>query len=315
MNPSDRSLAYKDALFISPHKFPGGPGTPGVLAAKRNLFCNNVPATPGGGTVKYVDHLHRFYLDDLPDREEGGTPDILGSIRAGLVSSLREDIGAETIHTRGQEISSRIINAWKDDSNIVVLGNCTCERLPIVSFVVQYNNKALHHNFVTSLLSDLFGIQARGGTSCASPYAQRLLGISNEDSERISECVQLGETGIRPGWCRVSLAYYETDAVVDYLIEAVKLIARYGWRAVPDYDFSVQKGHWRHSLGKSPLLSLKEVKPTSCTYLPEEVLAKQLEDGLTILQGNHNTTVSQLERSENFESLRWFWLPEELVTY
>ena len=181
-------LAYKDAVFLSPHKFIGGPSTPGVLVARRDLLTNRVPDVPGGGTVAYVNPLEHRYLDDPVHREEGGTPAIVEAIRAGLVFQLKQAVGVDAIRAREDVFLRRAIEAWQSEPAIEVLGNLDAERLSIVSFVVRApSGRYLHHNFVVAVLNDLFGIQSRGGCSCAGPYGHRLLGIDIERSHGVRE--------------------------------------------------------------------------------------------------------------------------------
>ena len=163
-------LAAKDAVFLSPHKFVGGPGTPGVLVVRRQLVRNRVPTVPGGGTITYVHAAGQHYLDDPAHREEGGTPAIVESIRAGLVFQLKQAVGAEVIWQREAGFVRRAIDSWRANPAIELLGDLDADRLPIVSFRVHGpDGRLLHHNFVVALLNDLFGIQARGGCSCAGP--------------------------------------------------------------------------------------------------------------------------------------------------
>jgi len=170
MHPAD-TLARKDAIFISPHKFIGGPGTPGVLVLNRSIVQNSVPVVPGGGTVAYVNTQEHRYLSDIEHREEGGTPAIIESIRAGLVFQLKESVGIPTIHALEAKFLARAIAAFNQETRIELLGNVKADRLSILSFVVKGpTGKYLHHNFVVALLNDLFGIQSRGGCSCAGPY-------------------------------------------------------------------------------------------------------------------------------------------------
>ena len=86
---------HKDAVFLSPHKFPGGPQTPGVLVVRRDLVHNPVPTALGGRTVMFVDPIGHRYLGNPVARKEGGTPAIVESIRAGLDSLI--EIGASTV--------------------------------------------------------------------------------------------------------------------------------------------------------------------------------------------------------------------------
>jgi selenocysteine lyase/cysteine desulfurase len=236
-----------DAVFVSPHKLIGGPGTPGVLAVRRELVTNRVPSVPGGGTVQYVNPLEHVYLDDPIAREEGGTPDIIGAIRAGLVFALKQSVGVPLIKSLEDALLSRAVAAWSAEPAIEILGNLDAERLSIISFVVRKpGGRYLHHNFVVALLNDLFGIQARGGCSCAGPYGHRLLGIDLEHSHAFQHEIAAGCEGIKPGWVRVSFAYFISDEVADYLIEAVRFVANEGDRFLPDYRFDPQSGLWRH---------------------------------------------------------------------
>lgn len=156
-------LLAKDAVFISPHKFPGGPGTPGILVVKKSLLRNHVPHVPGGGTVFYVSRNGHRYLGNTEEREEGGTPDVLGVIRAGLVFQLKASIGATEIRRREKEMLAEVQSKLASNRCIRLLGDASAERLPIIAMMVEYeeSGRFLHWNFVTTLLSDLFGIQAR----------------------------------------------------------------------------------------------------------------------------------------------------------
>lgn len=259
-------LAYKDAVFLSPHKFIGGPGTPGVLAVRRELVRNSVPVVPGGGTVAYVNPTEHVYLADVVHREEGGTPAIVESIRAGLVFQLKQSVGLDVIRAHEQYLIRRALRHWGANPAIEILGNPAAERLSIVSFVVRRLDedgrpgRYLHHNFVVALLSDLFGIQARGGCSCAGPYGHRLLGIDIDRSHTFEKEITRGCEGIKPGWVRVNLNYFLAEPVVAYLLDAVDLLARDGWRLLPDYRFDVRTGLWHHRAGPAePPLRLSQV--------------------------------------------------------
>ena len=238
----DADVDTKDAIFISPHKFIGGPGTPGVLVARRELFRNRVPSLPGGGTVAYVNPLEHRYLTDIEHREEGGTPAIVESIRAGLVFQLKERVGVEAIREREDDFIGRAIERWRANPAIEILGNPALDRLSIVSFVVRHEGRYLHHNFVVALLNDLFGIQSRGGCSCAGPYGHRLLGIDLDTSHEFEREIARGCEGIKPGWVRVNFNYFISEAVFAYILDAVDLVADDGWRLLPRYRFEPDSG-------------------------------------------------------------------------
>src|SRR5437588_12525815 len=248
-----------DAVFLSPHKFIGGPGTPGVLAARRDLFRNSVPAAPGGGTVAYVNPSEHVYLTSIEHREEGGTPGIVESIRAGLVFQLKQAVGAGEIRRREESFIRRAIERWRRNPNLEILGNPDLDRLSIVSFVVRHDGKHVHHNYVVALLNDLFGIQSRGGCSCAGPYGHRLLGIDLERSREFEREINRGCEGIKPGWVRVNFNYFISEPVFEYILDAVDLVADEGWRLLPEYRFEPLTGLWTHMNGQpEPPLSLND---------------------------------------------------------
>ena len=316
------SPSYKDAIFISPHKSIGGPGTPGVLIARNELLNNAVPSVPGGGTVAYVNSLEHRYLDDAEQREEGGTPDIVGAIRAGLVFQLKQAVGHDEIERREDALIRRAIASWDKDPNIEVLGNHESRRLSIVSFVIRHERGYLHHNFVVALLNDLFGVQARGGCSCAGPYGHRLLGIDLDTSHEFEREITGGCEGIKPGWVRVNFNYFISEAVFTFILEAVHLIAEHGWRLLPDYDFEPHSGLWTHRIGLAePPLSLHDLiyadgelrYDLHRSTEPESVLIDYLKYARYIFEqgAGADDPPQPLELSEDFEHLRWFPLPND----
>ena len=255
------ATSYKDAIFVSPHKLIGGPGTPGVLIIRRELLTNSVPAVVGGGTVSFVNPVEHKYLDDPEHREEGGTPAIIESIRAGLVFQLKERVGVDAIRAREESFIQRAIERWRAHPNVEVLGNPDAERLSIVSFVIRFGGRYLHHNYVVALLNDVFGIQGRGGCSCAGPYGHDLLGIDLETSHQYEEEILHGCEGIKPGWVRVNFNYFISEDVFEYIVRAVELIADRGWTLLPYYTFDPNSGLWRHRDGLAePPLSLHDIR-------------------------------------------------------
>jgi selenocysteine lyase/cysteine desulfurase len=323
--PDRDPLAYKDAIVLSPHKFIGGPSTPGVLVVRRELLRNRVPDVPGGGTVLFVNPLEHKYLDDPVHREEGGTPAIVESIRAGLVFQLKSAVGVEVIRAREDQFLRRAIEAWKAEPAIEILGNLDAERLSIVSFVVRApSGRYLHHNFVVALLNDLFGIQSRGGCSCAGPYGHQLLGIDLDRSLEFEGEITRGCEGIKPGWVRINFNYFLSEAVFDYLVRAVALVAREGWRLLDDYRFDPVTGRWRHHHGPvEPPLRLSQLSydddgvlryPEHDDRAPESALAEYLAAGEALLATRApsppwEAQLGDATVSAEFEHLRWFDLP------
>jgi selenocysteine lyase/cysteine desulfurase len=311
----------KDAVFISPHKFIGGPGTPGVLVVKTALLTNRVPSVPGGGTVSYVSEKDHSYVTDPAHREEGGTPAIIESIRAGLVFHLKRAVGESVIEELEQAFVTRAIESWSADPKIQVLGNRRARRLSIVSFLIRHGDRYLHHNFVVALLNDLFGIQARGGCSCAGPYGHRLLGIDLNRSSRFKDAINSGCEGIKPGWVRVNFNYFIPEEVFSFLVDAVHFIAAEGWRFLPQYDFDAESGLWlHHDRPRQAALGLEDLSyregRLSCDSVhltePITVLSRYLDEARGLLASADSTTPDGGDRrflDDKLEPLRWFPLP------
>ncbi|XP_022109890.1 uncharacterized protein LOC110989653 [Acanthaster planci] len=272
MNPEDCRPDWdcsKDAVFISTHKFVGGVGTPGLLIAKKCLFVNKVPHGAGGGTVAYVSRDMYHYLRDIEAREEGGTPAIVESIRAGLAFQIKHAVGVDHIEEREEQLARYAFEKWQSNENLLILGNKEVSRLPIFSFMIRHQEtgKLLHHNFVSVLLNDLFGIQARGGCACAGPYAHDLLGISEDSAVKFYEllredrrnmCNEEPAEAVRPGFVRINLPYFATEETIDYVTSAIDMVATHGWKLLPQYRFDLKSGAWTHRVGvgrKGPGLS------------------------------------------------------------
>jgi len=316
---------HKDALFLSPHKFPGGPQTPGVLVVRRNLVRNPVPTVPGGGTVAFVDPAGHRYLDDPVAREEGGTPAIVESIRAGLVVALKQAVGTDVIAAREEQLWQHVLRRWAGIPQIEVLGNQRSRRLSIISFRIRLGAQYLHHNFVVAVLNDLFGIQARGGCSCAGPYGHRLLAIGAARSHAFREEIGHGCDGIKPGWSRVNLNYFISAAQADYIAAAVELIAADGYRLLPYYRFDPHTGIWRHAAAAPrPALTLGQVSYAAdgeMTYqrhrdrAGEDAYPGYLRHARSLLTALPDRLPDgPAGLSPDFEALRWFPLPPGCIS-
>jgi selenocysteine lyase/cysteine desulfurase len=327
MNPAEEGT-HKDAIFLSPHKFIGGPGTPGLLIAKRHLFKNRVPSLPGGGTVRYVNSLEHKYLEDPVHREEGGTPAIVESIRAGLVFQLKEAVGVENIRKKEGDYIRRAIDSWSGNPNLRILGNKKAWRLSIVSFVVRHGEGALHHNFIVALLNDLFGIQARGGCSCAGPYGHRLLGIDLDTSRRFECAIVGGSEGIKPGWVRVNFNYFISETVFQFIIDAVHFVATHGWKLLPHYRLDVATGQWHPRRARpAPARRLLDLSYRSGKLEYRSLHATEPEWALESYLKEAERIVAEAEAElragppfqedppllPELEELRWFPLPSEIA--
>jgi selenocysteine lyase/cysteine desulfurase len=234
-----------DAIVLSTHKFVGGPQSSGVLVAHRSLFRTRVPERPGGGTVDYVGAPERRAVDYAQrpeEREEGGTPAIVGDIRAGIAFLVKDMAGADRVQAHEIALAAQARARLAAHPNITVLGPSEVPRLAILSF----NIKGLHHDLVSALLDHLFGIQNRAGCACAGPYGHRLLGIDAARSERYRREIALGHLGVKPGWVRLTLPFYASPEDVDFMLSAVELVADHGESFVPSYRLGWRDGIWRH---------------------------------------------------------------------
>ncbi len=252
-----------DAVFISPHKFLGGPGSSGILVFNERIYRKDLPPSlSGGGTVAYVSRRSHDFFDDVEEREKAGTPGVLQTVKAALAFLVKEEVTVETIERREQELLRRAFARWRSNPRLEILGNPDpARRIGVVSFNIKTEGgRYLHPKFVTVLLNDLFGIQSRAGCSCAGPYGHDLLGIDESASERYREAIQGGICGIKPGWCRVGFHYTMDDADADYVIEAVDFAARNGRLFLPLYRFDLRTGTWSHERDRmvSMDLSLEE---------------------------------------------------------
>jgi hypothetical protein len=266
------------------------------------------------------------YLADIEHREEGGTPAIVESIRAGLVFGLKAAVGVDAIREREEAFIGRALRRWGANQAIEILGSHEAERLSIVSFVIRHDGRYLHHNFVVALLNDLFGIQSRGGCSCAGPYGHRLLGIDLETSHAFEREIGRGCEGIKPGWVRVNFNYFISDAVFEFILDAVDVVATDGWRALADYAFEPATGLWRHRGGTpEPPLSLRDIAypdgvmtwPSHRHHEPESRLAGYLHEARAILARPPRPldlpTIPTGSVGPDFEDLRWFLVPEDVA--
>ncbi|MTI43094.1 selenocysteine lyase/cysteine desulfurase [Roseibium hamelinense] len=221
--------AEKDAVVVSAHKFPGGPGASGVMIVRKDAVAKNIPVFPGGGTVRFVSPWAHDYSQNIASREEAGTPNVVGDIRAALVFLVKEAIGQACLDARHQELRAKALSVWKNNPAIEFMGKPNAHApLPMVSFRVKdlENGGYIHQQLVTRMLSDVYGIQARGGCACAGPYAHRLLEIGEADSSAIRQSILDGEELQKPGWTRLNLSALMTGEKADFVIGAVDELTR-----------------------------------------------------------------------------------------
>jgi selenocysteine lyase/cysteine desulfurase len=309
-----------DAVFISPHKFIGGPGTPGILVVKNAILSNRIPSMIGGGTVSYVTPSHHVYIDDHERREEGGTPAIVESIRAGLVFKLQQEVGIPNIEKTEKNLVDKAMAVFSKTPQLEVLGNNEANRLSIFSLRFKHADKDLHYGFITALLNDLFGIQVRGGCSCAGPYGHSLLGINEHDSKNIEHQIQQGYTFLRPGWVRLNFNYFIPEVEFTYILNAIQLVAQHGWKMLPFYQLDQISGNWLyqgklnnlpHSLLAFSFLDTPQ-KTKIDTTADFDALFNQANQTLTEVGTLHKTFSLQLPPA--VEKLRWFALPSDCLS-
>lgn len=320
MNPG--GLKNKDAIFISPHKLVGGPGTPGILIVKRSLFEGKKPVIPGGGTVQFVSKWSHGYINDIEAREEGGTPDIIGAIRAGLAFKLKSDIGTERIETIETQYIESALKRLHKHQNIRILGSLELKRLSFLSFHIRHNDKLLHHNFIVALLNDLFGIQARGGCSCAGPYGHDLLGIDEFTSTCYLHLIENGDEGFKPGWVRLNLNYFIPEQEVEFILQSIEWIADHGYKLLHIYAFEVESGLWRYRDFKPELASLSTFKLSDAVSNSSplkkdmQTCMNYISEASEVAEKSWNTRDENSFQNFNFnqeeEEMRWFLVPQDL---
>jgi selenocysteine lyase/cysteine desulfurase len=231
-----------DAIVVSPHKFIGGPAASGILIVRRDAVDVNKPTWPGGGTVKFVTPTDHDYSDSLEVREESGTPNVVGDIRAALAFLVKDAIGSAVAAKRNAEVRARALAAWNGLERLEVLGNMRADSLPIFSFRVKDGNGGyVHQQLVTRMLSDRFGIQARGGCACAGPYVHRLLNIDEAQSRVLRQAIAEGDEIRKPGFTRLNFSVLLSDDKVDFIIMSVAQLANDATAFADQYEADVSR--------------------------------------------------------------------------
>ncbi len=245
MEPSTQTV--RDAIFFSPHKFAGGPGASGILIVRKSVVRATKPTWPGGGSVSYVSPWDHDYLTSISEREEAGTPNIIGDIRAGLVMLVKQAVGCDYIKRRDEELGARALEMWRKTSRLRLLGAENSDRLPIFSFLVAKPETGyFHHHLITRMLSDVYGIQARGGCACAGPYGHRLLRVDKGYSEDLRQTIQAGEELKKPGWTRLNFSYLMDDKTADFIVHSVAHLAEHASEYAGQYEGDAKSAQFCH---------------------------------------------------------------------
>lgn len=246
MHPAD-PMEKLDAVLFSPHKFLGGPGSPGILIFDSSVYNSDVPDNPGGGTVDWTNPWGEYkYIDDIELREDGGTPGFLQAIRAALAINLKDQMGVENIHKREDQLLKTAFNELYKIPGLNILADNTRDRLGVISFYMDN----IHYNLAVKLLNDRYGIQVRGGCACAGTYGHFLLNVDYEHSRTITSKINTGDLSEKPGWIRLSLHPTMTDDELQYIILAINEIRLNHEKWVKDYIYNPRNNEFRHY--KSP---------------------------------------------------------------
>jgi selenocysteine lyase/cysteine desulfurase len=233
MHPADR-MEQLDAVFFSPHKFLGGPGSAGVLLFNRQLYKNEIPDAPGGGTVRWTNRWGGYrYISDIEVKEDGGTPGFLQGIRAAMAIRLKEKMGTDMIRARENELIKLAFGRLAGIRGLHILADNITSRLGVFSFYLDN----IHHNLATKLLNDRFGIQVRGGCSCAGTYGHFLLHVDFRLSKEITDRIDAGDLSMKPGWVRLSLHPTMTDDELFYIVDAIDQITKNAGAWKDDYIY------------------------------------------------------------------------------
>eukprot|EP00210_Caulerpa_lentillifera_P005005 g4779.t1 len=327
------AMYSKDAIFFSPHKMIGGVSTPGILVAKKSLFVNEVPGNVGGGSVAYVTNNTHAFKKSIEEREESGTPNIVGSIRVGLILALRATfLSHSEVEQREDELTKHTTRVLQSIPNLHLLGNMDLIRLPTFSFIVRHQRSrlALHHHFVCTLLSDLFGIQSRSGCMCAGPYSQTLLSISDEDAEAFLPFLETKQSDqncpveeiMKPGYVRLNFIYFLKDNNVEFILEALKFVAEHGWKFLPAYKFDVKTGYWSFSpkatVFEWKCRNLENKNLPFLKYNNRQENCIEYAQGLAMKINRHWFNKTNVQGAESMSEAalekKWFLLPSEAIS-
>ena len=242
MHPEDTE-SYLDAIFFSPHKFLGGPGTSGVLVFNKNLYKNSIPDCPGGGTVSWTNPWGEHkYIDNIEDREDGGTPGFLQVIKTALAIQLKEKMGVPNILKREHEIVEYVFESLRTTENVTILAKEHEDRLGVISFYIT----DLHFNLGVKMLNDRFGIQTRGGCSCAGTYGHYLLHVDQETSNDLVCFITSGDLIKKPGWIRMSIHPTTTSEEIRFVCDSIKALAANHKEWLNDYVYNGKTNEFIH---------------------------------------------------------------------
>jgi selenocysteine lyase/cysteine desulfurase len=242
MHPS-HPQQYLDAVYFSPHKFLGGPSSSGILIFNQKLYSNKIPDNPGGGTVDWTNPWgeHKYH-EEIEAREDGGTPAFLQTMRVALAIQLKDQIGTHNIIAREHQLLEQLWPRMETIENLHILAKNNRDRLGVISFYIEN----LHYNLAVKLLNDRYGIQVRGGCSCAGTYGHYLLEVSYEYSKELTDLISSGDLTQKPGWVRLSLHPTMSDSELDYILSAIEALAEHHEEWATEYNYSPKSNEFTH---------------------------------------------------------------------
>lgn len=323
INMNKDSESYFDAVFFSPHKFIGGPGSSGILVINENLYNKNIsPTVSGGGTVDYVSCFGQDYVKDVEEREKAGTPGILQVIKAALSIQLKSELGINEIEEREIYYTKKFMNRFKENKNIEILGpEDPKKRISIISFMIKYKDNYIHPRFAAKLLNDLFGLQSRAGCACAGPYGHRLLNIDNDTSAEFRDIISDGTTSLKPGWVRVNLHYTMSEEEVNFILDTIDFISQYGHLFLLHYYVDAKSGAWHHKkYNKENSLVKNFGVKDSLNYIDRDVFKEENINRTEEYKKYFDEAMKMVDelklqfddnfskyKNNDYESLRWFY--------
>jgi selenocysteine lyase/cysteine desulfurase len=316
MNRDDQS--YFDAIYLSPHKFIGGPGASGILVFNERIYKKNLPPTvAAGGTVDFVTMDREKYTEDIETREKPGTPGIMQAIKVALAFQLKEKVGVETIEEIEHYYLKKFYEYYQGNPAIEFLGPLDItQKINIIPFNIKHRDRVYHPKFITTLLNDLFGIQTRAGCSCAGPYGHRLLGIS-DDLSRYYQCAVGVDryNGMKPGWVRLNLHYSLSLEEYDYIVNALDFVIEHAEKFLSCYEFDFQSGDWycRGYTARMPVeLTIDAVHTTSRFEQPADNNGTEIfcsaQQKAEMLIGTLQAPTEYPRFDESLESLMFFYV-------
>ena len=343
------NLIYKDGLFFSPHKFVGGPCTPGVLIVHDRVYRNQLkPTQPGGGTVHFVYKNSINYIKDVEYKEESETPNIVGAIRLGIMLAARSKIPHDFLIQKDEKYNHLFVQELKDVENLYILhGNYLKNRphIPIYSIMISYDGKFLHPNFVSAVLNDFFGVQTRPGCSCAPNYGRFLLGFDKNKNmvDYMRKIIDDGNGIFKPGYVRLNLTYFYPEYIIRYIIKCIKFVCQYAHCFLGLYNYDIKSGDFYLYNTKVSSLSINLLDITKIKYLEDNnllyenrhmkpiteanldsvynIVKNYLESGNllheTFTKGPYKVSQSSFMNAniQNYENVRWFLLFQDVKAY